>query len=75
MYDEGKHTSRLLPRACMELVLRKSVARFAGHSGGMGKWGRLLYLHSGNDTDVSFASEVTMGLLSVVVQGMVKAHR
>ena len=58
----------------MELVLRKSVARFAGLSG-MGKWGRLLCLHSGNDTDVSFASEVTMGLLSVVAQGMVKAHR
>ena len=58
----------------MELVLRKSVARFAGLSG-MGKWGRPLYLHPGNDTDVSFAPEVTMGLLSAVVQGMVKSHR
>ena len=58
----------------MELALREAETRFAGLSG-MGKWGRLLYLHSGNDTDVSFASEVTMGLLSVVVQGMVKAHR
>ena len=46
-----------------------------GSRGGMGKWGRLLYLHSGNDTDVSFAPEVTLGLLSAVVQGMVKAHR
>ena len=64
-----------MPRACMELALRESESRFAGLSGGMGKWGRLLYLHSGSATDVSFASEVTLGLLSVVVQGMVKAHR
>ena len=59
----------------MELALRESETRFAGLSGGMGEWGRLLYLHSGNDTDVSFASEVTMGLLSAVAQGMMKAHQ
>ena len=50
---EAKRTSRLLLRACMELALRKSVARFAGLAG-IWEWGRLLYLHSGSDTDVSF---------------------